>query len=62
MSTPAKAVKENEVAATCTAEGSYDSVVYCTVCGEELSRTSEVVAKLAQIGRATCREGARRNV
>ena len=30
---------ENEVPATCTASGSYDSVVYCSVCGEELSRT-----------------------
>ncbi|MCD7766230.1 MAG: hypothetical protein LUH53_06910, partial [Lachnospiraceae bacterium] len=33
-----EAVKENEVAATCTTDGSYDSVVYCTVCGGELSR------------------------
>ena len=36
--TPAPAVKENEVAATCSNEGSYDSVVYCTECGDELSR------------------------
>ncbi|MCC8357638.1 MAG: hypothetical protein LJU34_07415, partial [Oscillospiraceae bacterium] len=34
---------ENEVAATCTEEGSYDSVVYCTVCEEELSRESVTV-------------------
>ena len=33
-----EAVCENEVEATCTQEGSYDEVVYCTVCGEELSR------------------------
>ena len=31
-------VKENEVAATCTLSGSYDEVVYCKACGEELSR------------------------
>ena len=40
--TPAAAVKENEIAPTCTANGSYDSVVYCSVCGTELSRQSEV--------------------
>ena len=34
---------ENEVSATCTADGSYDSVVYCSVCGEELSRETVVV-------------------
>lgn len=36
--TPATAVKENEVAATCTTAGSYDSVVYCSVCNAEISR------------------------
>ena len=36
--TPAEAVKENEKAASCFEDGSYDSVVYCSVCGEELSR------------------------
>ena len=35
-----EAVVENEVAATCTTAGSYDIVVYCSVCGEEISRTS----------------------
>ncbi len=44
---PAEAVKENEVAATCAKEGSYESVVYCSECNEELSRTTETVAKLA---------------
>ena len=37
--TPAKAVRENVVASTAAAEGHYDSVVYCTACGAELSRT-----------------------
>ncbi len=36
--TASEAVKENEVEATCGEQGSYDSVVYCSVCGEEISR------------------------
>ena len=44
--TEAEAVKENEVAATCTAEGSYDEVVYCTVCDAELSRDTVTVDAL----------------
>ncbi|MBR5806848.1 MAG: leucine-rich repeat protein [Oscillospiraceae bacterium] len=36
-------VKENEIEATCVAEGSYDEVVYCTVCGDELSRETMTV-------------------
>ena len=36
--TPAEAVVENLVEATCDEAGSYDSVIYCEVCGEELSR------------------------
>ena len=36
-------VIENEVASTCTEAGSYDSVTYCTYCGEEYSRTTESV-------------------
>ncbi len=35
---PCEAVMENEVVATCETGGSYDSVIYCSVCGEELSR------------------------
>lgn len=35
---PAEAVKENEVAATCETAGSYEEVVYCSVCHAELSR------------------------
>ena len=42
----AEAVKENEKAATCFAAGSYDSVVYCSVCGEELSRETITVPAL----------------
>ncbi|MBQ1410333.1 MAG: InlB B-repeat-containing protein, partial [Oscillospiraceae bacterium] len=36
---PAAAVQENVVPATCTTAGSYDEVVYCSTCGAELSRT-----------------------
>ena len=36
--TPGEAVEENRVEPTCTEKGSYDSVVYCEVCGEEVSR------------------------
>lgn len=36
--TPGTAVKENAVNPTCEKKGSYDSVVYCTKCGLELSR------------------------
>ena len=45
--TPADAVRENEVAATCTTAGSYDEVVYCSVCHEKISSTSKVIEKLA---------------
>ena len=45
--TPGEAVRENEVPATCTAEGSYDEVVYCTSCGAELSRVTKTIDKLA---------------
>ena len=36
-------VKENEIDPTCTKAGSYDAVVYCSVCGEELSRVKKTV-------------------
>ena len=37
--TPASAVIEKMKAATCTERGSYEEVVYCAECGEEISRT-----------------------
>ena len=45
--TQGAAVCENKVAATCTTAGSYDEVVYCTACGNELSRTQKTIDKLA---------------
>ena len=55
------AVEENRVEATCTENGHYDSVVYCSVCGEELSRELKVLAfghnYVHHEGKAaTCRE------
>ena len=38
-----KPVAENTVEASCTKEGSYDKVVYCTVCGDVLSRNKVTV-------------------
>lgn len=36
--TAATAISENYAAPSCTEAGSYDSVVYCATCGEEMSR------------------------
>ena len=44
--TEGQIVVENNVAPTCTTAGSYDNVVYCTVCGEELSRQTVAVPAL----------------
>ena len=35
---PAEPVRENEIPATETTDGEFDSVVYCSVCSQELSR------------------------
>ena len=40
-------IVENEISSTCTAEGSYDEVVYCKDCGEEILRTTKSAAKLS---------------
>lgn len=40
--TPAEAVRENEQDANCTEKGHYDSVVYCSECGDELSREPNI--------------------
>lgn len=47
------AVKENVVSATCSKEGSYDSVVYCTVCKKEISRTTVKISKLSHTYKTT---------
>ena len=53
---------ENSTAASCGEAGSYDEVVYCTVCGDELNRTHHVVDALPHSYQetitkaATCKE------
>lgn len=42
--TPWDAIRENEVAPTCEDEGCYDAVVYCSSCGDELSRAKKIIA------------------
>ncbi|MBQ9530617.1 MAG: hypothetical protein IJR70_00950 [Eubacterium sp.] len=54
--TPGEAVRENEVPATCKAEGSYDEVIYCTVCNAELSRTTKIIDMLDHTPAAAVRE------
>ena len=44
--TPAEAVTQNVVAATCSSNGGYDTVVYCVDCGTELSREHTVTPAL----------------
>jgi len=41
--TAGEAVEENRVEPTCTEDGSYDSVVYCTVCESEISRETVTI-------------------
>ena len=36
-----EAVRENETDSTCTVAGTYDEVIYCSVCDKELSRTEK---------------------
>ena len=45
--TPGEATQENVVPATCKAAGSYDEVIKCSDCGEEMSRTAKTIDKLA---------------
>ena len=53
--TEAEAVRENDVAATCVANGSYENVVYCSVCDAEISRTKITVDALGHDwGEADC--------
>ena len=60
--TEGAAVRENEVAATCTSAGSYDEVVYCADCREELSREKKTIDALGhdyvhhEAKTATCTE------
>ena len=44
--TEGEPVIENNIDATCTEDGSYDSVVYCSVCDDELSRETVTIDAL----------------
>ena len=44
--TEGEAVVENNISPDCVNDGSYDTVVYCTVCGAELSRETFTVPAL----------------
>ena len=44
---PGEIFRKNETEASCSEEGSYDEVRICTACGEELSRKTVKVDKLA---------------
>ena len=54
--TPGDAVIQNEVAATCKAKGSYDEVVYCTECGDELTRTPHETEMLRHVNAEPVKE------
>lgn len=54
--TKGEPVRENEVTATCSKEGSYDNVIYCTECGKELSRETVTIEKLAHTPAAPVKE------
>ena len=47
--TPAEAVVESLVEATCKKSGSYNSVVYCSVCNEKISSEKKTVEKKEHI-------------
>ena len=52
--TPGAATQENVVPADCTNGGSYDEVIKCTECGEEISRTHKTTDALGHVpGTAT---------
>lgn len=51
--TPGAAVKENEVPATCEADGSYDEVVRCSKCGEVITTTHKTTPALGHKWKAT---------
>ena len=54
--TPGKAVKESVVLATCEAAGSYEEVVYCEVCKEELTRVSKTLPAMGHTRGKAVRE------
>ena len=54
--TPGESVIENVTEATCAEPGSYDTVVYCTTCGDEISRVTETIDTIEHTPAAAVRE------
>ena len=54
--TEREAVEENRIESDCTNEGSYDLVVYCSVCNEELSRETCTIEPLGHTEREAVEE------
>ncbi len=54
--TPAAAVREKETESTCKVAGTYDEVVYCSVCGAEISRETKTKELAAHTPAAAVRE------
>ncbi len=54
--TPSEAVIENKTEATCTSDGSYDEVVYCSVCKEQISSVTKTIVSPGHIGGTPVRE------
>ena len=48
--TPGTPLEENRKEATCTEPGSYETVVYCSICGEELSRIPGTLPAKGHVG------------
>lgn len=45
--TPKDPVRENEVPSTCNVKGTYDEVIYCALCNEEISREQKEIEEFA---------------
>lgn len=44
-----EAVRENIIEPSCTDTGSYDLVIYCELCGEEISREAKAIEPLGHV-------------
>ncbi len=53
---PGTAVRENEVQGSCTVDTTYDEVIYCEICGDELRRTPKTIKARGHIKGAPVRE------
>ena len=62
--TPAVAVVENKIPATCTTDGSYDLVVYCTGCGVKITWNSHTESALGHtyVNRVCSKCGDKKNL